>query len=323
MSELHLSPKDPKHLIQAYHAAIEEGIAAETAAKVLGMAAYFRRERDSRPHKKMNSAKLAAHGVLYKYRDANNRHHLDILRSQQIWLADPATFNDPFDSRLLVRFDLMPDTERIQWLNKMMKAHHPLAGDFLIRSLVEKAEKALLDSATHDAASRLWVRNFVSKMKVFCVCPEKDNILLWSHYAYNHTGFAIGFDPIKLENLIKQNQGFTTGYVAYRDRYPTLQMPLNSSAQVLKEDLIASLLNVKSRHWAYEKEIRMVTFDGPSSISFTPDLVTEIVLGCQVGENSGAERELLRIAAEQYPDTAVYRAQMSRDSFTLEFNRVR
>lgn len=317
------SPQDPKHLLLAYDAAVAEGIDPDIAAKVLGMAAHFRRERDSRPHKKMNSERLAAHGVLYKYRDATNSRHVDILRNQQLWLADPATFNDPFDSRLLVRFDLMVEEDRNRWLQKMVKANHPFAGDFLLKSLVKQAESALLDPTTHDAASRLWVRNFVSKMKVFCVCPDRDNILLWSHYSYNHTGFAIGFDPIKLEELIKQHRGFTTGYVAYRDRYPILQMPTDSSAQVLKEDLIASLLNVKSRHWAYEKEIRMVTFDGPSSISFTPDLVTEIVLGCQVGENSEAERELLRIAAEQYPDTAVYRAHMSRDSFSLEFNRVR
>lgn len=314
--------KDPKHLIQAYNAAIEEGIEPEIASKVLGMAAYFRRERDNRPHKKMSSDRLAAHEVLFKYRDASNKNHLDILRNQKLWLADPTTFNDPFDSNLLVRFDLMPDEERIEWITKMVKANHPTAGPPLIESFVKQAEKALLDPATHDAASRQWVRNFISKMKVFCLCPEKDNILLWSHYSNNHTGFAIGFEPLKLEELIKQNRGFTTGYVAYRDRYPILRMPLDSSAQIDKEDLVANLLNVKSRRWAYEKEIRMVTFDGPTSIGFTPDLIKEIILGCRLDENSVAEREILRIAKEQYPNTAVYRAKMSRDSFALEFDRV-
>ncbi|EKE02984.1 MAG: hypothetical protein ACD_20C00297G0001 [uncultured bacterium] len=37
---------------------------------------------------------------IFKYRSFNKNNHIENLKSDTIWLADPNTFNDPYDSAL-------------------------------------------------------------------------------------------------------------------------------------------------------------------------------------------------------------------------------
>jgi len=49
--------------------------------------------------------------TVYKYRDWNNEFHRDILRHNEIYLASPIDFNDPFDCRITHNFSLFSNDD--------------------------------------------------------------------------------------------------------------------------------------------------------------------------------------------------------------------
>jgi hypothetical protein len=317
-SQMADSSNDPQFITLAREAAIVAGLDPEVANTALDFAAFAYQERYNGPHKVMTEALLAEHGVLYKYRDAMDEHHWSILEKKELWFANPSTFNDPFDSNIQMRYDLLPAEDLEIMIKNAAKVIHPHGGCFLIQGEMGRIKEAIMDPTRHDAAMRQWME-WARKMRVFCVCPEKNNILLWSHYSFNHTGFAIGFDPMQLYSLCGANGGFQTGHVAYRENYPVL-LPPRENDDDAKREIITNVMNVKSRIWSYEKEIRFTMVDGPQKVSFSVDLIKEIVIGCKMVLKN--QDRLLRIANESYPHAAIYRAHLNREKFALDFNKL-
>jgi Protein of unknown function (DUF2971) len=272
-------------------------------------------------HLKMTEESLAAFGILYKYRDAKCPRNWEILEKQELWFPTPDTFNDPFDANIGMRYDLLPD----DIINQIIEGHiartHPGAGYFLRQALIKQLTERMKDPVAHDDAMRQWMNRLISKMRVFCICPEPDNILLWSHYGNNHTGFAIGFDAMKLHALWKSSGGFLMGHVAYAPEYPILLPPVSLNKNIINSDIITSILNIKSDIWAYEKEIRMTMFDGPQKVSFTSTLISEVVLGCKMEPKH--QEKMLNLMDGKYPHANVYRAKLHREAFALEFDTLR
>lgn len=312
--------QDPLHISQAQQAALEAGLDPEVVDRVLNFAAQFYHERFLKEHKPMTLEGLIELGTLYKYRDADDDRHWQILENQQLWFPLPNTFNDPFDANLGMRFDLLSD-ERLRTIAEAkIRAEQPGAGHFLLQSEVDKFLKWVHDPATHDAAMQQWIQRLTSKMRVFCICPDRGNILLWSHYAKNHTGFAIGFNSTKLHELWKASQGFQMGHVAYRETYPVM-IPPTEEDKVTKADIITTIMNVKSDIWAYEKEVRMIMFDGPTHADFDPALISEVTIGCKM--TAPHVERMLQLMDERYPHAAVYKAKLNREAFSLDFDKLR
>lgn len=318
----------PKYLRYTYQAAIEGNIDPEILEAVFDAAIRHRADRDNWPHKPMTDEQLAKQRVLYKYRGIGDQtkqlwsRDWGILEQQTIWLSHPSAFNDPFDAQLLMRFDLMEPKLRDALLKQSILDKEPTAGRNLVLSKMKAMTDSLLDPKQHDQMSRAFMENRLDEMKVLCLGAEKDNILMWSHYAQNHEGFAIGFDAVKLNDLCFKNGGFQTGYVAYRDKYPILRWPEKGNKREM-EELIATIMNVKSRIWKYEKEVRVSFFKAHNSIDFSqsPDLVSEIIMGAKM--EMPAEQKMLQIVDSKYPNAQVYKAHVSRDAFSLQFTQVR
>ena len=271
-------------------------------------------------HLKLTEETLAAIGTLYKYRDAKSEWNWAVLENQELWFPNPTTFNDPFDANIGMRYDLLPAEVINEMVEQQVKSMHPTAGYHLLQGEMRRLRERLLNPETHDDAMQRWMQRLTSKMRVFCICPDRDNILLWSHYANNHTGFAVGFDAMQLHALWKTNQGFQMGYVAYRDTYPIL-LPALPGDNHTKEDIITTIMNVKSDIWAYEKEIRMNMFDGPAKASFAPTLIKEVVIGCKMAADD--QRKMLEVMDRKYPHACVYRARLRRSAFALDFDKLR
>ena len=308
----------PSHLLQTRQAALETGLEPEVVDTVLRLASQFYNERYE--HKMLTLEALVELRTLYKYRDADDERHWQILENQQLWFPLPTTFNDPFDANLGMRFDLLPEERLVKLAETKISSEQPGAGYFLRQKEIEKFLTWVRDPTKHDAAMTQWIQRLTSKMRVFCICPDRGNILLWSHYAKNHTGFAIGFDPMKLHELWKANRGFQMGYVAYRETYPILIPPAEDD-KVTKADIVTTIMNVKSDIWAYEKEVRMTMFDGPTHTEFDAALISEVTIGCKM--SASHKEKILRLMDEKYPHATVYQARLSRGAFSLDFDKLR
>lgn len=271
-------------------------------------------------HKKMTVEVLAELSTLYKYRDAKSKWNWAVLENQELWLPNPTTFNDPFDANIGMRYDLLPPGIIDEMVEQQVKSMFPNAGHNLLQGESSRLRSKLMDPEIHDEAMQRWMQRLISKMRVFCVCPDRDNILLWSHYANNHTGFAIGFDAMGLHAIWQASRGLQMGYVAYRDSYPIL-LPAASGDNQTKENIITTIMSVKSKVWEYEKEIRMTMFDGPEKVGFPPELVTEVVMGCKMDAED--QHRMLDLMDAKYPHAIVYRAKMQRSAFALAFDKLR
>lgn len=91
---------------------------------------------------------------------------------------------------------------------------------------------------------------------VYSLSKNSIDELLWAHYANSHEGFCIEYD---LDRLISfgRNDYFNFD-VTYSDHPPKLK--IDDMLKINDEvSFIQKLIGVKSKKWAYEKEIRVVT----------------------------------------------------------------
>nr|WP_282450191.1 DUF2971 domain-containing protein [Microbulbifer sp. CAU 1566] len=80
--------------------------------------------------------------------------------------------------------------------------------------------------------------------------------MLWAHYANSHEGFCIEYE---LDTLVYFGRNdYQTFDVKYNDNPPNLH--INDMFKINdKISFIQKLIGIKSKRWAYEKEIRVVT----------------------------------------------------------------
>src|SRR5882757_8788831 len=57
--------------------------------------------------------------IVYKYRNWVDEYHRDVLLKNQLFLASPKDFNDPFDCRIPINYHLLNTPEKIkQYINE-------------------------------------------------------------------------------------------------------------------------------------------------------------------------------------------------------------
>ena len=114
----------------------------------------------------------------------------------------------------------------------------------------------------HDAASSLGI---------LCLSNTNSNILLWSHYAANHTGVCLGFAATNYTPFFGSAQK-----VKYSRAYPAIDVTSEDH-----EELAESLLLTKSEDWQYEKEWRIFDFQGSGVRTFSEHCLREVILGAR------------------------------------------
>lgn len=203
---------------------------------------------------------------LYKYRpladdscdDKINKNTLKILENGELFLSKPSDFNDPFDSKIdydnnasekeiedfVISQGFQSDIARIT-INKIKN------GELNIRDLSPKKVEDLL--------------------RILCLSKVENNILMWSHYAKDHTGICIGIKVHIYSNSlnIKVLPGYLlpctdalsknfipAKYVDYKNDKPS---PVNLFNQ--DKEKVKPFLERKSALWDYEAELRIVLSD--------------------------------------------------------------
>ncbi|QKE63986.1 DUF2971 domain-containing protein [Aquipseudomonas campi] len=161
--------------------------------------------------------------TLYKYCSISTETQLsralDTL-SGKIYFPTPSKFNDPFELSAKVNIFSSP---LLTHLNTREK---------------EEVQR-VFRLRTPDAVSEEWRE----KIGILCLTEDPLNILMWSHYAQNHTGICIGFDTGELP--------FSSAMqINYREERP--------KAEFDSDALIEHVLLTKSQHWKYEKEWRVL-----------------------------------------------------------------
>lgn len=183
------------------------------------------------------------------------------LRDRVIYMPSPSTFNDPWDCKPWFDLDTLDDPAmRDAHIARFLKhANSPKPSD-----AEEMRTKPGLLNWFVEQCSRDLAKNIEINYRVYCLTPRDDNLLMWSHYAKDHTGVCLQFD-VRTEPFIGACK------VVYQ---PTL--PVNTLLEHENDTMIKTLLT-KSDVWSYEQEYRVIAKDEREPIPNMPTAVNSLV----------------------------------------------
>lgn len=165
--------------------------------------------------------------------------------------------------------------------------------------------------------------------RIFCVAETNDNLLMWSHYAQNHSGIVI-----KIRCIPKgKGSPLCAGVkVKYQDSIPNITA--DSVVKMLMclddlefnswlEDLYDSWFFTKSTCWSYEKEWRVFGFSkslkyqGFDLYKFSPEEIGAVYLGCRMEEK--LKFQILDLVAHKYPRCNIFQSKIREKEYGLDF----
>lgn len=175
---------------------------------------------------------------------------------------------------------------------------------------------------------RAFLSEFRNQFAVFCVSAKKDNLLMWAHYAKDHTGAVIQF-----RCLPEQDRPLCAAVnVNYVESYPLLGnlqeyvKHLTGQSEIDYDNLFEIFAFTKSRHWAYEEEWRCVSKlqnlgAGFDYKPFLPDEFEAIYIGHRASpEHRGHIQDLVR---RKYPNTKVFSTSVIIQDYSVAFHENR
>lgn len=211
--------------------------------------------------------------TLYKYRafDANT---LSLFVNREIYFAEPARLNDPYDCQISVTAAI---AAAIIEVNKQ-------TGKNILEKL--EKEKKLSDILAKMEAS-------VRSVGVLSLTQDPVNALMWSHYADEHRGLCIGFRfSQKITEYDEDNRIIGTSECHYCGNNPFIDFFLEfiqSENLMPWYDFWLSILSLgmvsKALPWRYENEVRVLRKE-PGAVTFQPHELSEIVFGMRSDERT-------------------------------------
>jgi hypothetical protein len=280
---------------------------------------------------------------IFKYR-SDNEYARRNLTTDTVWLCSPEAYNDPYDSSVKISaarfvdkfrdrmFDsLLTEYESRKWLNSEEISNIRLSSDpreCASRMLRErKIDADGLDPEVLNVASRLGSLCFSSwseqasvahksTLRLSSFSETHESIIMWSHYAGQHSGYCLEYDlqALTSDNLTRR---FLFPVVYSNDLFdatPYCEMLDNRINLNILYPVLAAMF--KSIEWQYEKEWRLIF---PSNLirqdsDWRMPRPTRIFLGTRM--NAESKNELVAICKER--DIAVNQMRLAAETFTLE-----
>lgn len=246
--------------------------------------------------------------MVYKYREFSNT-TIASLCYDQLFFANPATFNDPLDCKPTVKVDSSLEELRILLANLISQRVEASAKASLkqvrlkgsnalnhAKKLGEQSAKSELANIAymatvpdHDiSATEAEVKSIRWDIQlellnrydrgICCFSASFNNPLLWSHYSGEHSGFCIGYDF----DRIPRPQLHRVQYGGSREVSTSLIIKAlvdeDTGSQALLDEHV---LLRKAAPWVYEDEWRLF---GDVGIQNSPLAMREITFGLRCPE---------------------------------------
>jgi hypothetical protein len=255
---------------------------------------------------------------LFKFVTADTA--VKVLTNKTLRWSSPDSFNDPFEFRSPFEFGFELEQLKEPFLRRAstlitQKDDPDLFEDNPVTDVIRKARAHRLGAGDPANVQDLFRRGFpqyVDRLKqgfesdrnvwlemkktyrVLCLSAVRDNILMWSHYADEHKGAVLEFQP-KIE-LGTEMRG--ARIVEYSKEVPvavTLEQFLlyitGQGAKPRPQDPFVKSVYTKSSDWSYENEWRILSKEeqeerGPISYRpFHPQELAAIYFGCRMSDS--------------------------------------
>ncbi len=286
--------------------------------------------------------------TLYKYR-SDSKFTESIFTDSNIFLASPSSLNDPFDCKAAMFgndyyksykenirkqqivgfvtpsiFGFQKDPLYKASLKRIKKAETTLQKINIINKYrmsrgLEKLEDA---SKTIDS-----IYEELERVGVFSLSEDPLNMLMWSHYGYNHCGICIGFERNEHNELGSQN----CKKINYIDKFPEVnieqgaklkstfffnqQDEFQSHTRIsFNDEQIQNVIYSKSKNWLYEKEWRFAI--EKQGLYQLPGKITEVFFGIKSSEET--QEKYIELCTEKVEgEVTFYQVIQEPNSFIL------
>lgn len=245
---------------------------------------------------------------LYKYTAPENA--ILLLENGKLHFSSPLSFNDPYDCHpLLVK----------------------ITDEFIYNVINDSPYKYLLNTEgfTKSSIYRNFVKNFsktqvkevqtkvLPSVKITCFSENKNNTLMWAHYAKNHSGVCFEFDAeamiIFLGNCIKTSD--LPSYLFLRANYDNKRTNYVFGSASDPAPLLM-WLKTKSIEWEYEKEIRLTILKWKENLlTIPPNIISRLYLGSQISGDH--EKTIIQLCRTNFPSTEICKMDLSETDFKL------
>src|SRR5271154_5206616 len=206
------------------------------------------------------------------------------LSSTSLKWSTPAVFNDPFDNQFELHYeeptDELVESQLKQFIENITSPEPLRPNQFgpkteimeFIRQVhmqnpdIKYTEdyQAYLRGGVIEGMRRVSaympeanaeIRGVMADTSVFCLSETHDNLLMWSHYAQNHTGAVIEFRVLPEVD----SPTLAAKPVRYSTQTPRLIFADLADFERLCHEMVEVITLTKSDVWAYEKEWRIVS----------------------------------------------------------------
>lgn len=229
--------------------------------------------------------------TLVRYRPIS-LNNFDALKNDRLYYSTPNNFNDPYDTLIYANYlQIIQDiyfnleTGMDSYIDNLKDKNIPDA----------KLLAAYGYAMWHGPKKDEMVENFLKQIyettkklketlrknvRIICFAEDYLSMLMWSHYADNHKGFAIIYDKKDIENA----ENYTSlgeliikkpilKQVTYADKQSDLTFEIEDYIRAyrmtnlgdvipptpkLSQDKLRKMITEKSPDWSYEKEWRIV-----------------------------------------------------------------
>lgn len=226
----------------------------------------------------------------YLYRFENENMPDEWLKDQIInsyyYLRSRDDFNDPYDTSGKVIINLSPSQKR-QKIESIVKNSNPRM-NWKNRRIT--AQKHLLDGSFDESKIQFHLNNNVRKAGILCFSENVRQLLMWSHYATQHKGFAFQFETCK--DILN----FTGAWpLNYTDEFPIYNWGGDF------EEVKSILLN-KYSAWSYEQERRIIRINGAHTyLRINPISLSGVIYGARTNKDTISRVEnYLRIRERKF-----------------------
>ena len=261
--------------------------------------------------------------ILYKYRSWSNAYHRDILHFNEVYMARPGDFNDPFDAQIPKNHLLLDtDEKRKKYVFEKLREIEPRS-DPKSSEFVEKFRVGLERLSNLEEYQKMYEELYLSeedkRVGLISFSMRWNSILMWSHYGDMHKGFNVGFHMDAMNDSKLFGKG---GPVSYEEEFPQIEPKGKMDREEFMKESFRRT-NTKALEWEYEEEYRLEIF-GQKELSMDDRIIripsecfAEINLGIKFPKSEA--KKVLEIA--DVKSIPVY--QLEKVPFKFELDRVR
>lgn len=231
-------------------------------------------------------------------------HALSVLTDLEIRTSIPNQLNDPFELSPKIdpsQFTLEMFERSLREDDSIDEAYHLEASvrgftsreafkAWYLREVPGRAQQLFPNIPDNvEIVRRDFLDQFSKYWRLVCGSLVNDSILMWSHYANNHTGVVLAFDTS--EEPFSQVGESGVLQVTYSETKP-YYVHSNDVDSFLKR--IFNVASTKAASWSYEKEVRIVIavnwplLRDTRFLPITPGCITGVILGCRASPTTQA-----------------------------------